>query len=88
MPQFIVRDNSYEKALVIIIGSHVIHRVVNPSTWIIEYIVHEHDNRGVINELEQKKNLLETLHAPIVVVRDDVYCDVFYLYTNVLSNYP
>lgn len=54
--KFFVGHNSYEKALAIIIGNHVVNRVVNPSSWIIEYIVHEHGNHGVINELEPKKS--------------------------------
>ncbi|KAL1308275.1 hypothetical protein HN51_050209 [Arachis hypogaea] len=75
----------------VIVGNYVVRRMVNPSTRILEYTIHE-----VGNGFKSPETVVEPEAAALVDPQDesfrmpgsDVYCDVFYLYKNVLLRYP
>ncbi|MED6110595.1 hypothetical protein PIB30_044515 [Stylosanthes scabra] len=75
----------------VIVGNYVVRRMVNPSTRILEYTIHE-----VGNGFKSQEIVVEPEAMALVVPQDessrkpggDVYSDVFYLYKNVLLRYP
>ncbi|KAK9272792.1 hypothetical protein L1049_003169 [Liquidambar formosana] len=71
----------------VIVGNHIVHRAVNPSTRVLEYTIHEHANRVLLNEMEPEI-VAEPPPVPALLPGADVYWDVVFLYTNILLGYP
>ncbi|KAK7300663.1 hypothetical protein RJT34_11511 [Clitoria ternatea] len=74
----------------VIVGSYVVRRMVNPSTRILEYTIHEHGKEFKAPELEPEV-MVHAEHQQVEsswVPGSDVYSDVLYLYKNVLLGYP
>ncbi|XP_010528997.1 PREDICTED: PHD finger protein MALE MEIOCYTE DEATH 1 [Tarenaya hassleriana] len=74
----------------VIVGSVVVRRSVNPTTRILQYTIQELDNETKVAEPE-KEIVKENLPLRISIEFQpgaDIYRDLFFLYTNVLMNYP
>lgn len=74
----------------VIVGNYVVRRMVNPTTRILEYNIHEAGNGFKAPELEPELKIVladppsDSDQVPGI----DVYSDVVYLYKNVLLGYP
>ncbi|KAF7816318.1 PHD finger protein MALE MEIOCYTE DEATH 1 [Senna tora] len=74
----------------VIVGNYVVRRMVNPTTRILEYNIHELGNGCKAPEPPEPemKVLVEPPEESDQVPGIDVYSDVVYLYKNVLLGYP
>ncbi|XP_027333697.1 PHD finger protein MALE MEIOCYTE DEATH 1 [Abrus precatorius] len=73
----------------VIVGNYVVRRMVNPSTRILEYTIHEL-GKG-FKAAEQEHEVMAHVDQQVEsswVPCSDVYSDVLYLYKNVLLGYP
>jgi hypothetical protein len=71
----------------VIVGTHVMCRTKNPTTRIYEYSLHELDN-GIKSSEPDTEVLPKPFSAPAPLPGVDVYCDLVYLYRNILVDYP
>ncbi|KAL2317288.1 hypothetical protein Fmac_031164 [Flemingia macrophylla] len=75
----------------VIVGDYVVRRMVNPSTRILEYTIHELGKGHKYKAPELEHQLIthvEQQEESPWVPGNDVYCDVLFLYKNVLLGYP
>lgn len=73
----------------VIVGNYVVRRMVNPTTRILEYNIHELGNGFKAPEPEpEMKVLVEHVAESDQTPGIDVYSDVVFLYKNVLLGYP
>ncbi|TKY56679.1 PHD finger protein MALE MEIOCYTE DEATH 1 [Spatholobus suberectus] len=73
----------------VIVGNYVVRRMVNPSTRILEYTIHDLGKGYKAPELEPEVMAhVDQQVEPSWVPGNDVYCDVLFLYKNVLLGYP
>ena len=75
----------------VIVGNYVVRRMVNPSTRILEYTIHELGNGFKAPEVVVEPEVMAIVDPQAESYRvpgNDVYSDVFYLYKNVLLGYP
>lgn len=71
----------------VIVGSHIVHRAVNPATRLLEYTIHDLcDGAGISEPGPEISD--EPLPPLALETGSDVYSEVVYLYMNVLLNYP
>ncbi|ESW13928.1 hypothetical protein PHAVU_008G238400 [Phaseolus vulgaris] len=74
----------------VIVGNYVVRRMVNPSSRILEYTIHDLGKGYKAPEQESEgmayvdQQVVESSWVP----GNDVYCDVLFLYKNVLLGYP
>ncbi|KAK4275005.1 hypothetical protein QN277_018151 [Acacia crassicarpa] len=75
-----------------IVGNYIVRRMVNPTTRILEYNIHEHGNGSKSPQPHSGLKVLNSIETPPVeseqVPGIDVYNDVAYLYKNVLLGFP
>ncbi|KAL5102137.1 hypothetical protein RYX36_006464 [Vicia faba] len=81
----------------VIVGNYVVRRMVNPSSRILEYTIHElgkgfnapEVEHGVMTVADNPQvDSSSTAGASSLTPGNDVYSDVVYLYKNVLLGYP
>ncbi|CAJ1970876.1 unnamed protein product [Sphenostylis stenocarpa] len=74
----------------VIVGNYVVRRMVNPSTRILEYTIHDLGKGYKAPDVDPE--VMTYVDQPVVesswVPGNDVYCDVLFLYKNVLLGYP
>ncbi|KAG5052914.1 hypothetical protein JHK87_005112 [Glycine soja] len=74
----------------VIVGNYVVRRMVNPTTRILEYTIHDLGKGLKAPEVETEvmahvdQQVEESSWKP----GNDVYCDALFLYKNVLLSYP
>ncbi|XP_054795208.1 PHD finger protein MALE MEIOCYTE DEATH 1-like [Prosopis cineraria] len=74
-----------------IVGNYVVRRMVNPTTRILEYSIHELGNGSKAPELHRELKVFNHMEPPAEseqVPGIDVYSDVAFFYKNVLLGYP
>lgn len=73
----------------VIVGNYVIRRMVNPSTRILEYTIHELGDGVKAPEVEpEAMAYVDPQVESSRMLGNDVYSDVLYVYKNVLLGYP
>jgi len=70
----------------VIVGTHVVCRTKNPATRTFEYSLHELGN-GIKSSEPDTEVLPKPFSAPALLPGVDVYCDLVYLYRNILVDY-
>ncbi|KAI9118184.1 hypothetical protein K1719_010516 [Acacia pycnantha] len=75
-----------------IVGNYIVRRMVNPTTRILEYNIHEHGNESKSPQPHPGLKVFNSIEPPPAeseqVPGIDVYSDVAYLYKNVLLGFP